>query len=230
MGLDPNKPYVIQYVSKFYRRNKQLDKALSLLKRVQEMTPNSAFVHHQLALIYMSKRQTSIQNGGEEDETLYTLCMQHLDQALSIKPSFVYAMLDLEACYAEKKNIKKAEEMFEETIKVATAKKDSLHVVEVRYADFQLYHMKSVPLAIMHYKEGPRLQKDTADGKRCVQQLTKIANKDILSNPHDGKVYGLLGYVHEITGENPHAIKCYEKAILLDPGNKEYLTALCNLR
>ncbi|XP_061089147.1 interferon-induced protein with tetratricopeptide repeats 5-like [Conger conger] len=181
IDLDPNKPYVIQYVAKFYRRNKQFDKALSLLKRLQEMTPNSAFVHHQLALIYMSKRQTSIQNGGEEAEALLTLCMQHLDQAVSIRPSFVYAMLDLAACYAEKKNFKKAEEMFEETFKVATAKNDSLHVVEVRYADFQLYHMKSVPLAIMHYKEGLRLQKHTAEGKRCAQQLTKIANKDILS-------------------------------------------------
>ncbi|XP_061089060.1 interferon-induced protein with tetratricopeptide repeats 5-like [Conger conger] len=177
IDLDPNKPYVIQYVAKFYRRNKQFDKALSLLKRLQEMTPNSAFVHHQLALIYMHKRQTSIQNGGEEAEALLTLCMQHLDQAVSIRPSFVYAMLDLAACYAEKKNFKKAEEMFEETFKVATAKNDSLHVVEVRYADFQLYHMKSEPLAIMHYKEGLRLQKDTAEGKRCAQQLTKLQMK-----------------------------------------------------
>ncbi|XP_061071692.1 interferon-induced protein with tetratricopeptide repeats 5-like [Conger conger] len=225
MDLDPNKPYVIQYVAKFYRKNKQFDKALSFLKRLQEMTPNSAFLHHQLALIYMSKRQMSIQDGGEEAEALLTLCFQHLNQAISIQPSFVYAKLDLADCYIEKNNFKKAEEMFQETFKVATAKNDHPHVVEVRYADFQLYHMKSVPLAIMHYKEGLRLQKDTPEGKRCAQQLKKL-----LRNPHDGEAYGLLGYVHEITGEKLQAIECYEKALLLDPGNEEYLTALRNLR
>ncbi|KAJ8366193.1 hypothetical protein SKAU_G00150240 [Synaphobranchus kaupii] len=228
MELEPDKPYMIQYVAKYYRKKGEVEVSLSLLKRLLEKIPDSPFVHHQLALVYNYKIYSG-QNGGEEADALLRLRIQHLEKAISIKPSFVYAMSDLAACYAEENNLQKAEEMFQETFKVATANNDNLHVVNLRYADFQLYHNKSEPLAIKHYKEGLALQKNTAEGKKCAKKLTIIANKHISRNPHDGKAFGILGYVHEITGEKPQAIECYEKAILYDPGNEEYLNALYDL-
>ncbi|KAJ8366176.1 hypothetical protein SKAU_G00150070 [Synaphobranchus kaupii] len=229
MELEPDKPYMIQYVAKYYRKKGEVEVSLSLLKRLLEKIPDSPFVHHQLALVYNYKKINSGQNGGEEADALLRLRIQHLEKAISIKPSFVYAMSDLAACYAEEKNFQKAEEMFQETFKVATATNDRLHVVNLRYADFQLYHNKSEPLAIKHYKEGLTLQKNTAEGKKCAKKLTIIANKHISRNPYDGKAFWILGYVHEITGEKPQAIECYEKAILYDPGNEEYLNALYDL-
>ncbi|KAJ8366178.1 hypothetical protein SKAU_G00150090 [Synaphobranchus kaupii] len=211
LELDPNNAYMMVLLGLKHADYKKYQKAEELIERAMELEPDKP------------------NNGGEEAEALLRLRIQHLEKAISIKPSFVYAMSDLAACYAEEKNFRKAEEMFQESFKGATAKNDSLHVVNLRYADFQLYHNKSEPLAIKHYKEGLALQKNTAEGKKCAKKLTIIANKHISRNPHDGKAFGILGYVHKITGEKPQAIECYEKAILYDPGNEEYLNALYDL-
>ncbi|KAJ8366169.1 hypothetical protein SKAU_G00150000 [Synaphobranchus kaupii] len=214
MELEPEKPYVTQYVAKYYRKNGKVDESISLLKRALERTPDSAFLHLQLGLSYDRKT-----------ENLFTLSIQHLEQAISLKPSFITAMVKLARIHAKGKDNRKAEEMFKRAYEVATARKEHLQIVTRNYADFQLYNNRSEPLAVKLYKEGLRLQRDTADWEMSAKQLENIANKKISRNPHDGEAFGIRGYVNQM-----RAIECYEKAILYDPDNEEYLTALCDLR
>ncbi|KAJ8366170.1 hypothetical protein SKAU_G00150010 [Synaphobranchus kaupii] len=225
MELEPNKPYVIQYVAKYYRNKGKVDESISLLKRALEWTPDSATLHHQLGLSY--DRKTA--NNSDEADNLFRLSIQHLEQAISLKPSFISAMVKLAQLYAKGKDNRKAEEMFQRAFDVATARKEHLPMVTVNYAHFQLYNNRSEPLAVMHYKEGLKLQKDTQEGGTCAKKLENIANKKISRNPHDGEAFEIRGYVSQMRGDKRQAIECYEKAILYDPGNEEYLTALCDL-
>ncbi|KAG7492767.1 hypothetical protein MATL_G00017720 [Megalops atlanticus] len=234
MKTSPDNPYVTRYVAKFFRQQGSTEKSIALLKRGLEQIPSSAFLHHQLALCYKRKRIALRRPGGHtskaDTDELLSLVIHHLEEAAFLKPSFIYAMAELGLSYGENGNIRKAEEVFQRAFEVATAKNESLQVVNVRYADFQLYHNKSESLAMKHYKEGLTLQKDTAEGKKCANKLETIAIKRISRNSQDGEAFGILGYVHQTRGEKRQAIECYEKALLRDPGNEEYLSALCDLR
>ncbi|KAJ8396052.1 hypothetical protein AAFF_G00025840 [Aldrovandia affinis] len=159
LELEPDNPYVTRYVAKFFRQQGSVEKSIRLLNRALERTPNSSFLHHQLALNYKSKRGlgpwsfSAYGSNGAEVRELLSLSIHHLEEAISLKPSFIYAMAELGLSYAEGGDIQKAEEMFQKTFKVATAKNESLQVVNFHYAVFQQYHNRSEPLAIRHYKE-----------------------------------------------------------------------------
>ncbi|GCB82536.1 hypothetical protein scyTo_0022349 [Scyliorhinus torazame] len=44
----PDLPYVLRYAAKFLRREGAVEKSIELLKKALEITPNSAFLHHQI--------------------------------------------------------------------------------------------------------------------------------------------------------------------------------------
>ncbi|KAJ8406838.1 hypothetical protein AAFF_G00297540 [Aldrovandia affinis] len=240
LELQPDNPYVTRYAAKYLRWHGSVEESIHLLKIALERTPDSVFLHHQLALSYKRKRidlcglsgsgsNTGLEATQQAARELLKLIIHHLEEAISLKPSFIYAMVELGWSYAERGDIKKAEDMFQKTFNVATAKNESLQMVNFRYAEFQQYHNRSEPLAIKHYKEGLRLNKDTVNGHKSTKKLKTIANYRLSRNSQDGKALGILGFVHQMKGEKLQAIECYEKAILRDPGNEEYLSALCDL-
>nr|XP_023686798.1 interferon-induced protein with tetratricopeptide repeats 5-like isoform X2 [Paramormyrops kingsleyae] len=233
--ISPDNPHVMRYVAKFFRQLGSMDKAIDLFNRTLEKTPNSAFLHHQIAVCYRNKRLNLRRNGGkntnrEEAEHLLLLAMHHFQKAIELKPSFIYAMIDLALLHTKMGNLTKAEELFQEAFQVARAKNDNLQNVHQCYGDFQLYHKRSESLAIEHYMKGCQIQKDSKVGEKCVQKLKKIAKKRTDRNPSDGEAFGILGYVNQLRGDKLQAIECYEKALLYNPGNDEFLTALCDLR
>ncbi|XP_072559827.1 interferon-induced protein with tetratricopeptide repeats 5-like [Paramormyrops kingsleyae] len=230
-----DKPHIIRYVAKFFRKHRSMTKPINLLKRALEKTPNSAFLHHQIAVCYKNKRFNLCRNRGqninrEEVEHLLLLAIHHCEKAIDMRPSFIIAMIDLAVLHAEKGNLTKAEELFQEAFQVARAKNLNLQDVHKSYGNFQLYHKRSESLAIEHYMEGCQIQKDSKVGEKCVQRLEMIAKRRTDRNPSDGEAFGILGYVNQLRGDKLQAIECYEKALLHNPGNDEFLTALCDLR
>ncbi|KAJ8264378.1 hypothetical protein GJAV_G00148470 [Gymnothorax javanicus] len=224
MMLDPDKPYVTRHVAKFYRINGMVEESISLLKRALETTQDSAVLHHQLGLCYYWKYST------DKNERWFRLSIQHLEQAILLRPPFIFAMVDLGRLYASAKDYRKAEEMYNKATEAASAKNECLQMVTVRFANFLHYEKKSLPFAVEKYKEGLQLQRDTEDWKACARKLENIANNQISRNPHDGEAFGILAFVNQMKGQKRQAIECYEKAILYDPDNKQHLTALCDLR
>ncbi|XP_048861351.1 interferon-induced protein with tetratricopeptide repeats 1B-like isoform X2 [Brienomyrus brachyistius] len=225
--ISPDKPHIIRYVAKFFRKHGSMDKAIDLLKLALEETPNSAFLHHQIAICYRSKRPNLHSNGGKK---INREEFEHLETAIEMRPSFIIARIDLALLHAEKGNFTKAEELFQEAFQVAREKNLNLQDVHKSYGNFQLYHKRSVSLAIEHYMKGCQIRKDNRAGEQCVQKLEMIAKRRIDRNPSDGEAFGILGYVNKLRGDKLQAIECYEKALLHSPGNGEFLTALCDLR
>ncbi|MGH0152651.1 UNVERIFIED_CONTAM: hypothetical protein FKN15_043532 [Acipenser sinensis] len=235
LKLSPDNPHVTRYVAKFFRKHGSLDKSLELLRKALEQTPNSAFLNHQISLSYrkkisMLKEQNKPFQNRTEIKQLVSMCISHLEKTTKQKPSFFYGQLDLAKMYAESGNSKKAGELFEEIFKMPNVKSENMQALYYTYGDFQLYHKGSESLAIQCYKDGLKIQKNNSDQIMLYKKLKNLAERKIASNSQDGEAYGILGFAHQMNNERLEAIRCYEKAILRDPGNDEYLSALCDLR
>ncbi|RXM32154.1 Interferon-induced protein with tetratricopeptide repeats 5 [Acipenser ruthenus] len=235
LKLSPDNPHVTRYVAKFFRKHGSLDKSLELLMEALLQTPNSGFLHHQISLCYKRKifklkGQRKQFQDSTEIKQLVRMCIFHLEKVTNQKPSFFYAQLDLASMYAESRNNKKAEDLFEKILKMPNIKSENLQALYLHYGDFQMYHNRSESLAIQCYKDGLKIQNNNPEQIRCYKKLKNIAERRIARNSQDGEAYGILGFAHQMNNERLEAIECYEKAILRDPGNDEYLSALCDLR
>ncbi|KAL7857133.1 hypothetical protein SRHO_G00160320 [Serrasalmus rhombeus] len=228
----PEDPHVIRYVGKFFRNKGSVERAIALLKRALEKTPNSSFIHHQLALCYNRKKthlfQTqSLRSKGAEIQRLRNQCICHLEMAITLKPSFIFAMSELALQYGENHHIFKAEELFQTTFQTAEEKKYGSQVVHFHYAQFQQHSKKCESLAIKHYMECLKMDPGTSEGKRSAGNLKSIAERKISRNPKEA--FGILGFIHKEKGEKRQAIECYEKALSYE-NNEEYLQNLFHLR
>ncbi|XP_062382431.1 interferon-induced protein with tetratricopeptide repeats 5-like [Sardina pilchardus] len=235
LEMDPSNPHVIRYVGKYLRHSGSVDDSIALFKRAVERTNDSAFLHHQLALCYRSKKNDLFRTGGawgkkREVRQLIAQCIHHLQLATTLKSNFILAMADLALHYAENEEIARAEKMFQDTFKAATENHEKVNVVHRFYGEFQQYHKKSEPLAIKHYKECLSLGFNTFEGSRSALSLKKMAEKRLDRDPTDGEAFGILGFIHRAEGEKRRALECYEKALQFDFNNDEYLSALCDLR
>nr|ADE73873.1 interferon-inducible 58 kDa protein [Ctenopharyngodon idella]UVN25862.1 interferon-inducible protein 58 [Ctenopharyngodon idella] len=230
----PDHPHVVRYVGKFFRNQGSVDRSITLLKRAVEHSPNSSFIHHQLALCYKQKKiqilqEQSHHSKGSRVQQIRDQCIYHLEKATSLMTSFISAMSDLALMYGENHDMSRAEELFRVTFKTAEEKNDNLHVVNFYYAEFQLYCHKCESLAIKHYTECLKMSPKSVEGKRSAKSLRKIAEKRIRRNSQEGEAYGILGFLHKEKGEKHQAIECYEKALSYED-NDEFLSNLSALR
>ncbi|KAL0179751.1 hypothetical protein M9458_025193, partial [Cirrhinus mrigala] len=198
----PDHPHVMRYVAKFFRNQRSVDRSIALLKQALERSPNSSFIHHQLALCYKLKKiqllqERSHHTRGSRVQQIRDQCIYHLEKATSLTASFISAMSDLALLYGENQDISRAEELFRVTFKAAEEKNDNLHVVNFYYAEFQLYCHRCEPSAIKHFMECMKMSPDSVEGKRSAYNLKKIADKRILRNSLEGEAYGILGFLHK---------------------------------
>ncbi|XP_043109914.1 interferon-induced protein with tetratricopeptide repeats 10 [Puntigrus tetrazona] len=187
----PDHPHVMRYVAKFFRNQGSVDRSIALLKRALERSPNSSFIHHQLALCYKMKKIQLLQEGshhtkGSRVQQIRNQCIYHLEKATSLTAFFISAMSDLALMYGENHDMSRAEELFQVTFKAAEEKNDNLHVVNLCYAEFQLYSHRCEQLAIKHYMECLKISPDSVEGKRSAYGLKKIADKRIKRNSLEG--------------------------------------------
>ncbi|XP_056627728.1 interferon-induced protein with tetratricopeptide repeats 5-like [Triplophysa dalaica] len=230
----PYHPHVMRYVGKFFRNRGSENSGISILSKALELSPYSSFIHHQLALCYEMKKIQLLQEAYHHARSSWVQqtrdqIIYHLEMATTHAPCFITAMSDLALHYGERREIQRAEDMFQLTFKTAKEKNDNLHVVHFYYAEFQLYTIKCEALAIKHYMECLKWSPGSPEGKKSARGLTKIAWKWINKNTQDAEAYGILGFIHKEKGEKSQAIDCYEKALSYGD-NDEYLTNLCALR
>lgn len=221
----PEHPHVIRYVGKFLRNQGSVNRSIALLKRALEKVSNASFIHHQLGLCYKKKIHTR----GPEIEQDREQCIYHLEMAIKLNTTFITAMSDLALQYGVKRDMQRAEEMFQNAFQTAKEKNDSYQYIRLRYAEFQQYSMKCEPAAIEHYTECLKINPNTYHGKKSAESLKKIAKRRIENNPEDGEAFGILGIIHKEKGEKQQAIECFEKALSCED-NEDYLSDLCELR
>ncbi|XP_073696101.1 uncharacterized protein [Garra rufa] len=239
LEMSHENPYVIRYAAKFFRQLGNMDSAIALLEEALHATPNSAFIHHELAMCYKSKikilekkhrthgkAESDVKESAEIHQYL-NQCIDHLKMAVSLKPSFAAAMADLALHYGQLGNFDN-ESLFEEAVKISKNKKRDLQEVHCLHGQYQLYYKRSEELAFQHFMQGLRLQPESEEGKRCEKKLKKMIDHRVnrLKNPDDGMVCGIQGFIHEVKGEKPKAEEFYKRALKngFDFGERPLLT------
>uniref|UniRef100_A0A3Q4GN49 Uncharacterized protein n=1 Tax=Neolamprologus brichardi TaxID=32507 RepID=A0A3Q4GN49_NEOBR len=164
---DPDNPHVIRS-SGNYLRNRSPD----IMKRALEIvgTQLSSF-NYQLAMCYKDKKIAEQCRPFKEVRKLRRCCISHLEESVTIKPSFFLALADLALLYAEEGDMKLKEKLCQ--------------IIHQYYGDFYLYHKKNEAQAIAHYT------------KVSFYSLKKIAKRRLDNNPGDGEALALLDRVAE---------------------------------
>ncbi|XP_076616339.1 antiviral innate immune response effector IFIT1-like [Chaetodon auriga] len=234
LKLDQDNPHVMRYIAKYFRIQGEDERSIDLLKRALERTKHSAFIQHQLAMCYKKKKiaeQSRRPCNKQKVKQWRHICIQHLDEAVKIKPSFVLAIADLALLYGEDKNLSRAEELFQLGLQnLSTTEKSICQVLHLRYAEFHHYHTKQEAEAISQYTEGLMLTRDTWEWKQCAKKLKQIAERRLSEDENDDEAYALLGLVAKAEGDKKKAVEFYEKALDCNGDKDEYLSAVFELR
>ncbi|NXG53620.1 IFIT5 protein, partial [Psilopogon haemacephalus] len=230
----PDLPYVLRYAAKFYRRQGDIDKALGFLKKALAVTPNPSFFHHQLGLCYRSqliqlKRDTRYPPQEQVDK-LTQLCIFHFKEVMEKKTKFFYVHMDLANMYAEAKRYEEAEETFQKAFQISILNDNDKQELYYCYGNFKRFHMKNESEAIEHYAEALKIKIDSFFFNKSKDALRILLERRVRRGSREATDFGRLGLVYSLNGEKHEAIRCYEEALALHPGNEEYLSALCELR
>ncbi|XP_078147087.1 interferon-induced protein with tetratricopeptide repeats 5-like [Centroberyx gerrardi] len=235
LEIGPDSPHVTRYVAKYLRQQGQVDRSIDLLQRVLQRSSQSAFIHHQLALCYKTKKMALLNRKpycNQEMQRLRRLCTHHLEEAVRLKPSFIFAIAELALMYAEDKDMSRAEKLFQEALEMALEENNdsTCQFVHLCYGQFHQYHTRQEDLAITHYTKGLLFTVEMPGGKLCAQKLKQIAERRLSRDANDSEALGLLGLVSRAEGDRRRAVLYYEKALERDLDNDQYLSALCELR
>uniref|UniRef100_UPI003AAB0418 interferon-induced protein with tetratricopeptide repeats 5-like n=1 Tax=Centroberyx gerrardi TaxID=166262 RepID=UPI003AAB0418 len=234
LEIGPDSPHVTRYVAKYLRQQGQVDRSVDLLQRVLQRSSQSAFIHHQLALCYKTKKMALLNRKpycNQEMQQWRRLCTHHLEEAVRLKPSFIFAMAERALMYAEDKNMSRAEELFQKVLVALPEEPASIQqFVHLCYGQFHQHHTRQEALAITHYTKGLLLTQKTPDWKQCAKKLKQIAERRLSRDANDSEALGLLGLVSKTEGDRSKAVLYYEKALECDLDNDQYLSALCELR
>ncbi|KAG7232804.1 hypothetical protein INR49_008081 [Caranx melampygus] len=192
LRTDPDNPYVIRYIAKYLRTQGETERSIDLLEKALKRTSHSAFLHHQLALCYKKKKiaeQAKRPYNNQKVKQWRHLSIQHLEEAVKIKSSFVLAIADLALMYGEERDFSRAEELFQQGLKMikSESEKTICQVVHHRYADFHHYHTKQQAMAIDHYTQGLLITSETWESKYCAKMLRRIAERRLSEDTNDGR-------------------------------------------
>ncbi|KAK7122857.1 hypothetical protein R3I94_019839 [Phoxinus phoxinus] len=203
----PEDPHVIRYVGKYFRNQGSVDRSITLLMKAVKRSPESGFIHHQLALCYKTKK-INLQKEKRRDKGSKTevneardMCIYYLEKATSLKRYFIFALCELALQYGERGELSKADNLFQRTFKTAAEKNDSVHVVHYFYAEFQQYSNRCEDLAIRHYKKCLEMNPHSSEGERSAKKLMNIAQRCMKVRPDDWKANEILGFIYQLKGE-----------------------------
>uniref|UniRef100_A0A3B4YEF6 Interferon-induced protein with tetratricopeptide repeats 5-like n=1 Tax=Seriola lalandi dorsalis TaxID=1841481 RepID=A0A3B4YEF6_SERLL len=227
LKIGPENPHVTRYIAKYLRSQGEIERSIDLLEKALKRTSQSAFLHHQLALCYKNKKiaEQTKKPSNIQMKQWRRLCIHHLEEAVKIKTSFLLAIADLALLYGEEKDFSRAEELFQQGLKMLESESENsiCQAVHQRYADFHFYHTKKEAEAIDHYTQLLFLL-------FLLQRLKQIAERRLSEDGNDGQAYALLAVLAKAEDDKKKAAEFYEKALDCDEDNDKYLSALCTLR
>ncbi|XP_074089517.1 interferon-induced protein with tetratricopeptide repeats 1B-like [Macrotis lagotis] len=175
-----SQPYVFRYAAKFYRIKGSLEKTQLLLEKALQLTPLSAFLHHQMALCYRDQmrqlKRTTTQMGLHFNRMIES-ALFHFKKAVEYKPGFVLAYIGLANMYAETGDYINAEENFQKILHMEQLEDVRKQEIHFYYGRFQEFHRKSKSNALIHYLEGLRVKKETYVRQRLLDAVEKLTKK-----------------------------------------------------
>ncbi|XP_078421378.1 interferon-induced protein with tetratricopeptide repeats 5-like [Cetorhinus maximus] len=240
LRTSPDDLYVLRYAARFYRLRRDTEKAVELFKKGLEISPHSTFLHHQIGVCYRTKLKALMKYQGGKDPRnpafqqkaeLINQCKYQFQKAIENRPlTSIKAHLDLAEIYSINEEYLKANKIYNHLLKLEGIRPENKQDICLQAGLFELNHKESESNAITHFLEGMKVNYDSIHQKRCRENLEMISARLLRRNPRESKALGVFGFLHQLDGERCEAIKCFEKALEFDPDNKEYLSALCELR
>ncbi|XP_055503251.1 interferon-induced protein with tetratricopeptide repeats 5-like [Leucoraja erinacea] len=181
LRTSPDSPYVLRYAAKFYRTERNVDKAIEMLKKALEFTPLSSFLHHQMGICYREKLMALRKNQGIGDPgveaELISHCKHHFGTAFQLKPSFILAQLDFAGICLMNGESDRAMKIYNDLQSLEDVTPDKKQAIELQLGLYEMYHTKSESNAIHHFMEGLKIQHGTKYWKTCCTKLEQIARR-----------------------------------------------------
>ncbi|XP_003514784.1 interferon-induced protein with tetratricopeptide repeats 1 isoform X2 [Cricetulus griseus] len=213
--------YVFRYAAKYYRRKGCIDKALHLLHRALQASPDSGYLHYQIGLCYskqMIQLKTSRNQQPRSQGNLQELAEQAIcefQQTLKLRPTVEMAYVCMAEAQAELHQYEEAEANFQKALDMKSVKCHIEQDIHFRYGRFQQFHQKSEDKAITHYLKGLKIEESSFARRKLLKALEKVVERRVDHNIRPVESMGLLGLVHKLKGNMQEALLCYERALRL---------------
>ncbi|XP_043109911.1 interferon-induced protein with tetratricopeptide repeats 9 [Puntigrus tetrazona] len=202
LRLSPDVPQVTRYVAKYFRAEGSIRESLSLLTRAVQHAPNSSFLHHQIGLCHKQlliqmleekrpgKRVPAAQKSAKVAE-----CIQHFSKSVELKPSNIYAKVNLAEAYGENRQLAQAEKIFCSLIDdKALSESDKQHCY-TSYGAFLLYKKKDEDQAVSQFKSAYTIPIDGYERKQAGKKLRVIAERNLNTKQKIREAYEILAFV-----------------------------------
>ncbi|XP_028651277.1 interferon-induced protein with tetratricopeptide repeats 1-like [Erpetoichthys calabaricus] len=234
LKMSHDNPLVAQLVGKVFRLLGEADKSLQILQAALPFTSSTSILHYQIALNYKSKVRDAnclTKNKSEypQIKKLIEMEIYHLKQVAQQRPSYIWPQVDLATCYADLKNFGKALKIMSSLFSIPDLQDEEKQEIHLNLGKLYFYRLKSVHVAVAHFKAGIQIETDSEKRKQCFSSLRKVAETLGRGNPENGLHFALHGFIHQMNNSKTEAIQFYEKALFYDKGNEEYLKALSDL-
>ncbi|XP_029934322.1 interferon-induced protein with tetratricopeptide repeats 1-like [Myripristis murdjan] len=198
LELGPDGTVVTRYIIMFFCQQDDMNRSIELLKRALHNNKESAFIHQQLAFFYKDKKVALFKKTYYNEEMQYwrRLMIEHLEEAVRLRPSFLMARAELAMMYAEEQQRSRAKELFQETLMMSSERDKYIRqFVHLRFAQFHHYHTREEATAIQYYTKGLQATVTTMEGKKCAEKLRQMAERRLARRRHDGEALALLDLV-----------------------------------
>ncbi|KAK7795079.1 hypothetical protein U0070_020181, partial [Myodes glareolus] len=213
--------YVFRYAAKFYRNKGCIDKALQLLHKALQTSPDSGYLHYEIGLCYRDQmiqlktlRNTlSRRQGSKQEMAKRAICQ--FQKTVELRPTLDAAYVCMAEVYAEIHQYKEAEANFQMVLNMQNLIGHRKQDIHLRYGRFQQFHQNSEDKAITHYLKGIKIEEMSYAWRKILIVLEKVANKRIKNKVQLVESTSLLGLVHKLKGNMPEALMYYEKALRL---------------
>ncbi|XP_075831194.1 antiviral innate immune response effector IFIT1-like [Microtus pennsylvanicus] len=213
--------YVFRYAAKYYRRKGYIDKALQLLHKALQTSPESGYLHYQIGLCYkkqmiqlktsrntLSRRQGSIKELAQR-------AISKFQKTVELRPTFEMAYVCMAEVQAEICQYEEAEANFQIALNMENLVGHIEQDIHLRYGRYQLFHQKSEKKAITHYLKGLKIEETSYAQRKLLIALEKVAERWVKQNVRPVESTSLLGLVHKLKGNMPEALLYYERALRL---------------
>ncbi|XP_057634878.1 interferon-induced protein with tetratricopeptide repeats 1-like [Chionomys nivalis] len=213
--------YVFRYAAKYYRRKGCIDKALQLLHKALQTSPESGYLHYQIGLCYRqqmiqlktSRNRQTRRPGSIKELAQRAIC--EFQKRVKLRPTFEMAYVCMAEAQAEIYHYEEAEANFQIALNMKNLSGHIEQDIHFRYGRYQQFHQKSEENAITHYLKGLKIEEKSYAWRKLLNALEKVAERRIQENVRPVESTSLLGLVHKLKGNMPEALLYYEKALRL---------------
>ncbi|KAJ8366168.1 hypothetical protein SKAU_G00149990 [Synaphobranchus kaupii] len=171
--LSPDVPQVMRYVGKYFRAEDTTNASLDILEKAVEQTPNSSFLHHQVGKKQLIKMGSHVTQKRAKVEQ----CIHDFSKAVELKPTNIYAQVNLAEAYGENQQLIEAEKIFTELLQDGSLRDPDMQHVHTAYGLFLLYKKKADDRAVAQFKAANRMKIKSRNRRKAGEKLALIVER-----------------------------------------------------